>query len=242
VFKGIVLEKYGKLLLVEDDISLAQWVKDYLERHGYDVICIERGDTVIETFNQHQPDLVLLDVMLPGLSGIEVCRNLRALTKKPIIMLTARSDEIDEVIGLEVGANDYVVKPVRPRALLARIKTVLRFESAEESHVSNQTALSFGQLYLDRQAKRVTYHDKNILFTSGEFDFLWFLAKHAGRTVERDEVFQALKKREYDGQDRRFDLMVSVLRKKLNDSSQQPQKIKTVWGKGYLFVADAWDD
>lgn len=235
------MESYGKILLVEDDVSLAQWVQEYLQQHGYQLFHILRGDEAIDAFEKHQPDIVLLDVMLPGMDGIQVCRELRALTHVPIIMLTARSDELDEVIGLEVGANDYVAKPVRPRAMLARIKGFLRNHQVGQKAESEVNCLTFGKLDLDAKAKRVTFKGKEISLSSSEFDFLWFLACHAGESVNREEVFQALKGREYDGQDRRFDLMISGLRKKFDDDPQSPQKIKTVWGKGYLFVADSWD-
>lgn len=236
------MESYGKILLVEDDISLAKWVQEYLQEHSYEVVHTERGDTALATFRQHDFDLVLLDVMLPGIDGIQVCRDIRNTSELPIIMLTARGDELDEVIGLEVGANDYVVKPVRPRALLARIKSLIRNKNITiEKNTNDKQVLLFGRLNLDNTAKRVTLAEQEIDFSSSEFDFLWYLACHAGTEVNRDQVFMALKGREYDGQDRRFDLMISVLRKKLNDSSHKPQKIKTVWGKGYLFVADAWE-
>ncbi|MBV1909046.1 MAG: response regulator transcription factor [Kangiellaceae bacterium] len=235
------MESYGNILLVEDDISLAKWVQEYLQEHGYDVVHNERGDTALEAFKKETFNLVLLDVMLPGIDGIQVCRDIRSLSDLPIIMMTARGDELDEVIGLEVGANDYVVKPVRPRALLARIKSLIRNKTTNQNiDKSAQQILSFGRLNLDNTAKRVTCNNIEVDFSSSEFDFLWYLACHAGTPVNRDQVFKALKGREYDGQDRRFDLMISVLRKKLDDNSQKPQKIKTVWGKGYLFVADAW--
>ncbi|TQV87911.1 response regulator transcription factor [Aliikangiella coralliicola] len=235
------MESYGKVLLVEDDLSLAQWIKEYLQEHGYQVTHTERGDNAVYQFNKVMPDLVLLDVMLPGMDGIQVCRELRTLTNIPIVMLTARGDELDEVIGLEVGANDYVVKPVRPRALLARIKTLIRNQKDTLEKNTDSLVLSFGQLSLDSEAKRVIYMENEINLSSGEFDFLWFLARNAGKAVSRDQVFVALKGREYDGQDRRFDLMISGIRKKFDDNPQHPQKIKTIWGKGYLFVADAWD-
>lgn len=234
------MESYGKILLVEDDVSLAQWIQEYLLQHGYQVVHIERGDEALESFKQHEPDIVLLDVMLPGMDGVQVCRELRILSNLPIIMLTARSDELDEVIGLEVGANDYVTKPVRPRALLARIKGFLRTHREAQTIDEVGDSLVFGELNLDAKAKRVIYQGEEVSLSSSEFDFLWFLARNAGQPVNRDEVFQALKGREYDGQDRRFDLMISGLRKKFNDDPQSPQKIKTVWGKGYLFVEDSW--
>jgi len=237
------MESYGRILLVEDDVSLAQWIQEYLQEHGYDVHHVERGDQAIDKYKNVEPDLVLLDIMLPGIDGIQVCRELRLLSMNlPIIMLTARSDELDEVIGLEIGANDYVVKPVRPRALLARIKSLMRnkIESVEKPALPERI-LTFGRLKLDSTAKRVLFDDQEIKLSSSEFEFIWFLAKNAGYSIDRDQVFRALKGRDYDGQDRRFDLMISGLRKKFKDDPQNPQRIKTIWGKGYLFVADAWN-
>lgn len=199
---------------------------------------VARGDKVEEQLQQWQPDLVLLDVMLPGLNGIEVCRLIRSQSSLPVIMLTARADEFDEVIGLEAGANDYVIKPVRPRALLARIQSMLKNVSSTPSPT---TLIKLGQLEINQEANRVTYRGEEVELSTSLFSFLWFLASHAGEVVDRDAVFKALKGREYDGQDRRFDVMMSTLRKIFNDDPQNPKKLKTVWGKGYLFVADAWD-
>lgn len=225
------------ILLVEDDISLADWVSEYLIEQNFNVIHVERGDLVIDKITNNDIDLVLLDVMLPGLNGIEVCRIIRQYCQVPIIMLTARADEFDEVIGLEAGANDYVIKPVRPRALLARINRQLS-TVLQDSPAHN--ILTFGELTINQEAKRVIYLDKEIDLSSSLFAFLAFLAENAGNVVDRDSVFRALKKREYDGQDRRFDVMLSSLRKIFNDDPQSPKKLKTVWGKGYLFVSDAW--
>ncbi|OUR61058.1 DNA-binding response regulator [Colwellia sp. 39_35_sub15_T18] len=225
------------ILLVEDDISLANWVCEYLSEQNFHVIHVERGDRVLAKIKENIIDLVLLDVMLPGLNGIEVCRLIRQHCQVPIIMLTARADEFDEVIGLEAGANDYVIKPVRPRALLARINRQLS-TSQQESPSNN--ILTFGELTINQEAKRVTYFEQEIELSSSLFAFLTFLAEQAGRVVDRDSVFRALKKRDYDGQDRRFDVMLSTLRKIFNDDPQKPKKFKTVWGKGYLFVSDAW--
>jgi two-component system OmpR family response regulator len=225
------------ILLVEDDISLADWVCEYLIEQGFNVIHVERGDLVLDKIKTDVIDLVLLDVMLPGLNGIEVCRLIRQYCQVPIIMLTARADEFDEVIGLEAGANDYVIKPVRPRALLARINRQL--SNLQHNSLANNT-LTFGELSINQKAKRVIYLNQEIALSSSLFAFLTFLAEHAGNVVDRDSVFRALKKREYDGQDRRFDVMLSTLRKVFNDDPQRPKKFKTVWGKGYLFVSDAW--
>lgn len=229
----------GHILLVEDDVTLADWVCEYLTEQQYTVTHVERGDKVMAIFEQCQPDMVLLDVMLPGINGIEVCHLIRAISDLPIIMLTARADEFDEVIGLEAGANDYVIKPVRPRALLARIKNALSLRKVTEK-ITKQ--LVFGTLSIDQESKRVVYQGQEIELSTSLFSFMWFLAQQAGEVVDRDSVFKALKGREYDGLDRRFDVMLSTLRKQFNDDPQNPKKFKTVWGKGYLFVADAWND
>jgi DNA-binding response OmpR family regulator len=234
-----MMNKSHRILLVEDDLTLADWVIEYLQEQEFVVEHVARGDLVEQAVKNFDPELVLLDVMLPGLNGIEVCRLIREKSSLPIIMLTARADEFDEVIGLEAGANDYVIKPVRPRALLARINSALK-NKLETFSASNE--LHFGKLSINNEAKRVTYQGNEIDLSTSLFSFLCFLANHAGEVVDRDSVFKALKSREYDGQDRRFDVMLSTLRKIFNDDPQSPKKFKTVWGKGYLFVADAWND
>ncbi|MEM0911481.1 MAG: response regulator transcription factor [Pseudomonadota bacterium] len=231
------MTNYAKILLVEDDIALADWINDYLKNEGFDVVHVERGDVVVDALKQDNFDLILLDIMLPGIGGIEVCKAIRTFDQTPIIMLTAKGNEIDEVIGLEVGANDYITKPVRPRALLARIKAGLR---NSQSSNTQKDKLVFGTLTVDRAAKRVTLNEEVISLSTNLFEFLWLLADNAGRVVSRDEVFLKLKDREYDGLDRRFDVMVSTLRKLLRDNDKNNARIKTVWGQGYLFVADAW--
>jgi len=225
------------ILLVEDDISLATWVSEFLTEQNFTVIHLARGDLVLDKIKAQTIDLVLLDVMLPGLNGIEVCRLIRQHCQVPIIMLTARADEYDEVIGLEAGADDYVIKPVRPRALLARITRQL---SNQQQEASSSNIITFGELTINQEAKRVTYFDQEIELSSSLFAFLTFLAERAGSVVDRDSVFLALRKREYDGLDRRFDVMLSSLRKVFNDDPLKPRKFKTIWGKGYLFVGDAW--
>ncbi|WP_340677775.1 response regulator transcription factor [Paraglaciecola sp.] len=234
------MNEYGRILHVEDDLSLAQWVTEYLQSHGFQVDHIKRGDEVVKQITAVDYDLVLLDVMLPGLDGVEACRALRKFSNVPVIMMTARADEFDEVIGLEVGANDYVIKPVRPRALLARIKSLMRDNTNMVVESSNE--LSFGQLSINNNCKRVTYKGQDIELSTSLFSLLWLLASNAGTVLDRDLVFKQLKGREYDGLDRRFDVMISTLRKKFGDDPQKPERIKTVWGKGYLFVTDAWND
>jgi len=238
-FLGKDMTTTHNILLVEDDVTLANWVSEYLVEQGFTVKHVDRGDLVMSTLTTFEADLVLLDVMLPGLNGIEVCRLIRENSQIPIIMLTARADEFDEVIGLEAGANDYVIKPVRPRALLARITSALKNNHSPAQHTNE---IQHGCLLINEDAKRVIYQEQEIELSTSLFSFLVFLARNAGQVVDRDSVFKALKGREYDGQDRRFDVMLSTLRKIFNDDPQKPRKFKTVWGKGYLFVADAWTE
>ncbi|MCF6434755.1 MULTISPECIES: response regulator transcription factor [Pseudoalteromonas] len=235
------MDNYGTILLVEDDESLSQWVADYLNNQGYTTHVCARGDQVVAMVKSLSPDIVLLDVMLPGQDGISVCRELRQFYQHPIIMLTAKDEEMDEVIGLEVGASDYVIKPVRPRALLARIKAMLR-SSSEQKHsdINNDKSLCVGNLSIDTQARKVLVQGKEVNISSAEYLLLHFLASNAGEVVSRDAVFKATKGREYDGLDRSVDVLISALRKKFNDDPQHPEKIKTIWGKGYLMVPSAW--
>jgi two-component system OmpR family response regulator len=227
---------YGIILLVEDDLPLARWVQEFLQEKGYQVLLEHRGDTVIPLLRRQHIDLILLDLMLPGMNGLDLCRQIRRDYQVPILMLTAQGEEVDEIIGLGVGANDYLVKPVRPRILLARILAALR--QTAEPQPSQQ--LVFGDLTICSSSRRVLLGSAVVALTSAEFALLWYLASHAGQVCSREQVFQALKGREHDGLDRRFDVMISVLRKKLKDDAKEPQRIKTVWGQGYLFVSDPW--
>ncbi len=227
---------YGTILLVEDDLSLASWVQEFLQQKGYQVLLEQRGDTVLPLLRRQHVDLILLDLMLPGLNGLDVCRQIRRDYAVPILMLTAQGEEVDEVIGLGVGATDYLVKPVRPRILLARIQAALR----QSADATPSQQLVFGSLTICASSRRVLLGDTDIQLTSAEFALLWYLASRAGQVCSRDQVFQALKGREHDGLDRRFDVMVSVLRKKLGDDAKEPKRIKTVWGQGYLFVTEHW--
>ncbi|MGI5307969.1 winged helix-turn-helix domain-containing protein [Rheinheimera sp. WS51] len=227
-----------KILLVEDDNRLASLVQSFLIQNGFDVQCQARGDAVAEHCRQFQPDVIVLDLMLPGLDGFAVCKQLRPWYKGPILILTAKQSDIDQVLGLELGADDYVIKPVEPRVLVARINALLR-----RGHVGNQSAqkeLQFGQLQLKQAAREAWLDQQRIELTSYEFDLLWMLAQHAGQTLKREAIHQQIIGREYDGLDRTVDVRVSHLRRKLGDNAETPFRIKTVWGKGYLFVADAW--
>ena len=229
------------VFLVEDDQSLASLVKDYFILQGFKVSVEERGDIAVERILKEQPDIVILDIMLPGKNGLDICRELRATTKLPIIMLTARSDEIDQIVGLEVGADDYVPKPAQPRLLLARINALLRRVCPEEKNKSSaNTVLTFGDLSIDASKQEVYWQNKLIELTTNEFDLLHLLASHAGSILSRDDLLNKLRGFGYDGMDRTVDMLISRLRKKFSDDPSKPKRIKTVWKKGYLFVAEAW--
>ncbi|TMP05180.1 DNA-binding response regulator [Pseudoalteromonas sp. S3178] len=234
------MDNYGTILLVEDDVSLAQWVAEYLTEQGYTTHVCHRGDEVVSQVKTLNPNIVLLDIMLPGQDGISVCRELRSFYNAPIIMLTARDEEMDEVIGLEVGASDYIMKPVRPRALLARIKAALRQNNEPNTPQVNESLIQVGALSINTESRNVTLNEQDINISSAEYLLLHYLASNAGQVVSRDAVFKATKGREYDGLDRSVDVLISALRKKFNDDSQNPEKIKTIWGRGYLLVSTAW--
>ena len=227
-----------KILLVEDDTSLAQWVSEYLVEQGFDVVLCHRGDEAVQAVKKHNPDLVLLDLMLPGKDGMSVCRDLRIFYHQPVIMMTAKGDEIDEVLGLEVGASDYVIKPVRPRVLLARINAVMREKQGGSEQ--NTDEISIGSLQIDTLSRDVFLNGEKLALSNAEYSLLFYLASNADQILDRDSVFLATKGREYDGLDRSVDVLISALRKKIGDDPQSPNKIKTIWGKGYLFVSQAW--
>ncbi len=226
------------ILLVEDDTSLAEWILDYLAAHGYRLSHISRGDQALEVIQKLQPDLLILDVMLPNKNGFDICKESRLFYANPILMLTACAEEADEILGLELGANDYVSKPVKPRVLLARVKALLRRDIIEQPVA---TTLIFGQLRIVESTKAVFLNGEPISITSNEFEVLWLLASQAGRVISREELVTQLRGIEYDGMDRSIDIRISRLRKKLHDNTAQPFRIKTIWAKGYLFAADAWE-
>jgi two-component system OmpR family response regulator len=229
------------ILLVEDDTALAELIASYLERNGYSVNVIGRGDQVRERARLTPPDLVILDLMLPGLDGLQVCRLLRADSASlPILMLTARDDSHDQVLGLEMGADDYVTKPCEPRVLLARVRTLLRRSSLAEPLAANDRIL-MGNLCIDLSERTVTWRGQPVEMSSGEYNLLVVLARHAGEVLSRDQILQRLRGIEFNGTDRSVDVAISKLRRKFDDNAGEARKIKTVWGKGYLFSRSEWE-
>ena len=229
------------VFLVEDDASLSDLVKDYLELQGYKVSTESQGDLASERILTEQPDVVILDIMLPGKNGLDICRELRSQSDVPVLMLTARTDEIDQVVGLEVGADDYMCKPVQPRLLMARINAVLRRSKvAPNDEQLNESTFTFGQLSILPTKQEVYLNEQPVDLTTNEIELLVHFARHADKVLSRDDLLNQLRGFGYDGLDRTVDMLVSRLRKKLLDDPAKPKRIKTVWKKGYLFVSDAW--
>lgn len=227
------------LLLVEDDHRLAELVADFLSGHGYRVSVLHDGRQVIPRCRAHMPDLVILDVMLPGVDGFTLCRQLRTCAEVPVLMLTARGEDEDQVHGLDLGADDYVIKPVEPRVLLARVRALLRRKDSLPEQTGD--TLHFGSLTISRATLSVTLDNEAVDLAPTDFELLWVLARHAGRTVSRDQVLNALRGIDFDGLDRSVDMRISRLRRRLGDSPKDARRIKTVWGKGYQFIPDGWD-
>ena len=227
-----------RLFLVEDDRELAAMVADFLNANGFQVTVEGNGTNALHRILSEQFDVIVLDIGLPGMDGITICRNVRPTFEGPILRLTARGDAIDEVVALEVGADDYMSKPVRPRALLARLRVHLRRSSISSSD-NTTTKVSIHGLVIDTANRTVTVEDKRIDLTTAEFDLLWLLAKSAGKAIPRDDLYQELHGVRYDGLDRSIDLRVSRLRKKLGDDPIHPQRIKSIRSVGYLLATQS---
>lgn len=231
------------ILLIEDDTRLAELTATYLEQNGLRVATEARGDRALERFTRERPRLVLLDLLLPGKDGLSICREIRRVHEVPILILTAKDTDIDHVIGLEAGADDYVMKPVDPMVLLARVRALLRrAERPGAAPAERKSDLTLGALRISETSREVWLHGNPVPLTTQEFELLSLLAHRAGELVSRDEVFRTMRGIDYDGLDRSIDGRVSKLRRKLGDDAAAPTRIKTVWGKGYLLVPDAWGE
>ena len=230
------------ILLIEDDRRLAELTAEYFEQNGLSVVIEERGDRALAQFAKVKPRVVLLDLMLPGLDGLTICRELRETFNGPILIFTARDSDIDQVIGLEAGADDYVAKPVDPMVLLARTRALLRRVEDGGTPAAHSGDITLGKLRISPSAQEVRLDEKLVPLTTHEFELLLLLARHAGSVLSRDDIFHHLRGIDYNGMDRSIDGRISKLRRKLGDDAHEPVRIKTVWGKGYLLVPDAWDD
>ena len=233
----------GKILVVEDEPTLVDTLGYSLRRQGYEVITATDGRKALELARKETPDLIVLDVMLPGLDGFEVCRILRHEMNVPILMLTARTEEIDKVVGLEVGADDYLTKPFSMRELLARVKALLRrvrldreeMSAAATAMVVLHERLDFGELVIDLSRREVTLRGEVFHLKPKEFDLLVFLARNRGIVLSRDLILERVWGWEFDGGSRTVDVHVRWLREKIETDPSDPQRLVTVRGVGYRF-------
>ena len=224
-----------KILVVEDDIELAELTKEYLEAFDYEVLIESKGMEAVSRVKNEKPDLVILDIMLPDKDGIEICKELRDFFNHPILMLSARTDNIDQIVGLEIGADEYLCKPVEPRLLAAKVKAHLRREDRKISLSLGKNKLLFSGLEISSLSRTVSFENKIAILSTIEFDLCWFLAKHQGEVKSRDDIFNNIKGVEYNGQSRAVDIHISQIRSKLTKITGRGSWIKTIRGHGYIF-------
>lgn len=230
-----------KIFIVEDDERLARLIGQYLGKHGYVIHYHFTGLGAYQQIMATQPDVVVLDLMLPEVSGWQICEELRQHFQAPILILTANDSEYNEIKGLEMGADDYLSKTAEPRVLLARIRALLRRSQAPTQNVLTERIhsseyLQFTDLSINNQTRVVLYQNQVLELTTAEFDVLWLLANHAGQTMSRDAILNELRGIEFDGLDRSIDARISRLRRKLSVPNEADAWIKTIRGKGYLFM------
>ena len=223
----------NKVLIIDDDRKHSELLQAYFKRYGINLICAFDAEEGFKKLNREDPDLLLLDVMLPGKDGFEICREVRKTSNLPIIMLTARGDVIDRVSGLELGADDYVPKPFEPRELVARVQATLRRAEATGPAPGK---LNFEGLSIDTETRSVEVDGKAVTLTSMEYELLLILARRHGRKLSRDDILSELRGIDAAILTRSVDIMISRLRQKLGDSVKPPRFIQTVWGRGYSFV------
>ncbi len=230
-----------KVLVVDDERSLLSLVRSYLERESFEVLTAQDGESALSLAREGRPDLVVLDLMLPGLDGVEVCRRLRQFSDAYVIMLTARSEEIDKIVGLSVGADDYVTKPFSPRELVARVRAMLRRPRGSAASPAEEPGqpLRFGDLVLDLAGHRVLKGGSELPLTPIEYRLFTTLTSAPGRVFTREQLLEKVWGYDYFGDDHVVDVHVASLRRKLEDDPSQPRWVRTVRGAGYRFEADA---
>ena len=237
----------NKIVYVEDEPEVGQLIAAYLGKHDMDVIVEPRGDRAEEVVVRENPDLVLLDIMLPGKDGMTLCRDLRARWEGPIVLLTSLDSDMNHILSLEMGASDYILKTTPPAVLLARLRLHLRQHVATPvahtpASLTPHKSIAFGSLLIDPVNRQVLLGGESVALSTADFELLWELATHAGQIMDRDALLKNLRGVSYDGMDRSVDVAISRLRKKLLDSATEPYRIKTVRNKGYLFAPHAWDN
>jgi two-component system alkaline phosphatase synthesis response regulator PhoP len=224
------------VLIIEDEKELANVLKAYLERSGYAVVMAYRGDEGLERWEKEKPDMVLLDLNLPGIDGIDIARKIRQEGDTPIIMVTARVEEVDRLLGLELGADDYITKPFSPREVVARVKAVLR--RVDKAPINTQEILKVADLVIDQESHTVKQSGQELDLTPTEFSLLATMATQPGRAFSRLQLLETAQGVAYEGYERSIDAHIKNLRAKLGDDSKDPRYIETVFGIGYRFKKD----
>ena len=225
-----------KILTIEDDISIAELEKDYLEIAGFEVEIENSGETGLLLALEKEFDLILLDIMLPGVDGFEICRQIREKKNTPVLMVSAKKEEIDKIRGLGLGADDYITKPFSPSELVARVKAHLkRYERLVKTQTPQNDIVEIRGLKIDKTARRVFLNGEEKIFTTKEFDLLTFLAEHPNRVYTKDELFKEIWDMESVGDIATVTVHIKKIREKIEFSTSKPQYIETIWGVGYRF-------
>jgi len=230
------MRNVDRILVIDDDVELCSLVAEYLQPEGFEIECVHEGNRGLERALSDDHLLVVLDVMLPGLSGFDVLRRIRATSRIPVLLLTARGEDVDRIVGLEIGADDYLPKPFNPRELVARIRAILRRTTTGEKAQQIPDIIRVGDVELDPATRIVKQNGRTVDLTSVEFNLLHVLLQEAGRVVTREHLVDAVLSRKFSPFDRSIDMHVSKVRRKLGDSDSGPEHIKTVRGVGYIFA------
>ena len=235
------MEKHNenRILMIDDDVKLCRLVKDYLAPFGFSVEVAFNGNDGLEKVKNKDFGAVILDVMLPGMDGFTVLKQIRQISSVPVLMLTALGDESDRIVGLEIGADDYLPKTFSTRELLARLRAVTRRSQMTATQLQNETnEITFSDLYINAATREVLQNEQPVILTALEFDLLYCLMRSAGRVLDRDKLLDEIAGREYDVFDRSIDVHISSLRRKLGDDFKNPRYIKTIRSVGYMLVSD----
>lgn len=232
----MIMKSY-KILVVDDEIDIADFIGDYLTGEGYEVIKAYDGTNALDKIQQERPDLVILDVRLPGMDGFEVCKQIRAESAIPVLMVTAKDRDVDKIVGLEIGADDYIPKPFNPRELIARVKAILRRAYRQDYQSRSQSViLKYRDLSVDTERRRATIGNRLLELTMKEFDLLLFLMQNPGHVYARDHLLDSVWGKESFVGVRTVDVHIRRLREQIEADASHPQYIKTVWGVGYKFT------